>query len=71
ACPRGDRSPPESGMTTQHHRTDTVAGLAPAGALPLQAAFKSRLDPLFCPLHLTPWLPFLEESEQDFPIQQP
>ncbi len=33
-------------MTTQHHRTDTVAGLAPAGALPLQAASKSRLDPL-------------------------
>lgn len=25
-------------MTTQHHRIDTVAGLPPAGALPLQAA---------------------------------
>ena len=47
ACPRGDRSPPESGMTTQHHRMDTVAGLAPAGALRLQAAPKSRFDPLF------------------------
>ena len=45
ACPRGDRSPPESGMTTQHPRTDTVAGLPPAGALPLQAALNSRLDP--------------------------
>jgi hypothetical protein len=38
ACPRDDHSPPESGMTTQHHRIDTVAGLPPAGALPLQAA---------------------------------
>ena len=45
ACPRGDRSPPESGMTTQHPRTDTVAGLAPAGALPLQAALNKRFDP--------------------------
>ena len=32
-------------MTTQHPRTDTVAGLPPAGALPLQAALNSRLDP--------------------------
>ena len=38
ACPRDDHSPPESGMTTQHPRMDTVAGLPPAGALPLQAA---------------------------------
>jgi len=32
-------------MTTQHPRTDTVAGLAPAGALPLQAAPNSGSDP--------------------------
>ena len=50
ACPRGDRSPPESGMTTQHPRTDTVAGLPPAGALPLQAALNKRFDPPLTPL---------------------
>ena len=38
ACPRGDHSPPESGMTTPHDWMQTVTGLTPAGALPLQAA---------------------------------
>ena len=41
ACSRSDHSPPESGMTTQHHRLDTVTGLTPAGTLPLQAARKT------------------------------
>lgn len=38
AFPGGDRSSPESGITTPHHWRDTVTGLSPAGALPLQAA---------------------------------
>ena len=38
ACPRGDHSPPESGMTTPPYWMQTVTGLTPAGALPLQAA---------------------------------
>jgi hypothetical protein len=41
ACSTSDHSLAESGMTTQHHRMDTVAGLTPAGALPLQAARKT------------------------------
>ena len=56
ACPRGDRSPPESGMTTQHPRTDTVAGLPPAGALPLQAALNKRFDPYVTPMCVCVWM---------------
>ena len=44
AFPRDDRSSPESGMTTPHHWMDTVTGLAPAGALPLQAARITSTD---------------------------
>jgi len=45
AFPRGDHSSPESGITTPHHWMDTVTGLSPAGALPLQAA---RATPTPC-----------------------
>lgn len=38
AFPGKGHPSPESGITTRHHRADTVAGLSPAGVLPLQAA---------------------------------
>ncbi len=44
AFPRGNRSSPESGMTTPHHWMDTVTGLTPAGTLPLQAARITSTD---------------------------
>ncbi len=44
AFPRGDHSSPESGITTPHHWMDTVTGLTPVGALPLQAARITSTD---------------------------
>lgn len=38
AFPSRGHPPLESGITTWHHQTDTMAELSPAGVLPLQAA---------------------------------
>ena len=50
AFPRSSHPPLELSMTTRHPRVDTMAGLAPAGTLPLQAALFPR--PCLIPYHL-------------------